>query len=69
MKLNEIKRALISVTDKKGLLEFAQGLSAFGVEILSTGGTAALLRKYGVPVTEVSDYTGFPEMMVGRLKT
>jgi len=69
MKLNEIKRALISVTDKNGLLEFAQGLSAFGVEILSTGGTAALLRKNGVAVTEVSDYTGFPEMMDGRLKT
>ena len=69
MKQNEIKRALISVTDKKGLVEFAQGLSGFGVEILSTGGTAALLRKNGVPVTEVSDYTGFPEMMDGRLKT
>ena len=69
MKLNEIKRALISVTDKSGLLEFAQGLNVFGVEILSTGGTAAMLRKNGVPVTEVSDYTGFPEMMDGRLKT
>ena len=69
MKLNEIKRALVSVTDKTGLLEFARGLSGFGVEILSTGGTAALLRKNGVSVTEVSDYTGFPEMMDGRLKT
>ena len=69
MGLNEIKRALISVTDKNGILEFALGLSEFGVEILSTGGTAALLRNNGVKVTEVSDYTGFPEMMDGRLKT
>ncbi len=69
MKLNEIKRALISVTDKKGIVEFARELSGFGVEILSTGGTAALLAKNGVKVTEVSDYTGFPEMMDGRLKT
>jgi len=68
-RLNEIKRALISVTDKTGIAEFARGLSEFGVEILSTGGTAALLRKNGVPVIEVSDYTGFPEMMDGRLKT
>src|SRR5574340_1150957 len=69
MRLNEIKRALISVTDKKGIAEFAKDLSGFGVEILSTGGTAALIRKSGVEVTEVSDYTGFPEMMDGRLKT
>ncbi len=69
MRLNEIKRALISVTDKSGIVAFAAGLSGFGVEILSTGGTAALLRKNSVPVTEVSDYTGFPEMMDGRLKT
>src|SRR3989304_5541052 len=69
MGLNEIKRALISVTDKSGIVEFALGLSEFGVEILSTGGTAALLKKNGVKVTEVSDYTGFPEMMDGRLKT
>lgn len=69
MRLNEIRRALISVTDKKGITEFARALSEFGVEILSTGGTAALLRKSGVKVTEVSDYTGFPEMMDGRLKT
>ncbi|PIP09032.1 MAG: bifunctional phosphoribosylaminoimidazolecarboxamide formyltransferase/inosine monophosphate cyclohydrolase, partial [Syntrophobacteraceae bacterium CG23_combo_of_CG06-09_8_20_14_all_50_8] len=69
MRLNEIKRALISVTDKKGIVEFARELSGFGVEILSTGGTAALLGKNGVKVTEVSDYTGFPEMMDGRLKT
>ncbi len=69
MRLNEIRRALISVTDKKGVAEFAAGLKAFGVEILSTGGTAALLKKSGIEVREVSDYTGFPEMMDGRLKT
>lgn len=69
MHLNKIKRVLISVTDKKGIVEFAQGLRAFNVEILSTGGTASQLRKSGVPVTDVSDYTGFPEMMDGRLKT
>jgi len=69
MYLNQIKKVVISVTDKKGIVEFAQGLKTFGVEILSTGGTAAQLRKSGIPVTEVSDYTGFPEMMDGRLKT
>jgi len=69
MQMNEIKRAVISVTDKKGIDEFARELAAFGVEILSTGGTAAQLRKSGIPVTEVSDYTGFPEMMDGRVKT
>ncbi|MBE9546589.1 MAG: bifunctional phosphoribosylaminoimidazolecarboxamide formyltransferase/IMP cyclohydrolase [Proteobacteria bacterium] len=66
---NEIKRALISVTDKKGIIEFAEELAKFGVEILSTGGTAEQLRKSGLNVTDVSDYTGFPEMMDGRLKT
>ena len=66
---NEIKRALISVTDKKGIVEFAKELAKFGVEILSTGGTADQLRKSGIDVTDVSDYTGFPEMMDGRLKT
>jgi phosphoribosylaminoimidazolecarboxamide formyltransferase/IMP cyclohydrolase len=69
MRQNDIKRVVISVTDKKGIVEFAQGLQPFGIEILSTGGTAAQLRKSGVPVTDVSDYTGFPEMMDGRLKT
>ena len=69
MRQNDIRRVLISVTDKKGIVEFAQGLQPFGVEILSTGGTAAQLRKSGIPVTDVSDYTGFPEMMDGRLKT
>ena len=69
MQLNNIKRVVISVTDKKGIDEFARELTAFEAEILSTGGTAAQLRKSGVPVTEVSDYTGFPEMMDGRVKT
>ncbi len=64
-----IKRALISVSDKTNILEFAQGLQAMGVEILSTGGTAKLLAENGIEVTEVSDHTGFPEMMDGRLKT
>jgi phosphoribosylaminoimidazolecarboxamide formyltransferase / IMP cyclohydrolase len=69
MPLNKITRALISVTDKAGIVAFAKGLAAFNVEILSTGGTAAQLRNSGLKVTEVSDYTGFPEMMDGRLKT
>jgi phosphoribosylaminoimidazolecarboxamide formyltransferase/IMP cyclohydrolase len=69
MHQNAIKRVVISVTDKAGIVEFAQGLQPYGVQILSTGGTAAQLRKSGVPVTEVSDYTGFPEMMDGRVKT
>lgn len=64
-----IQRALISVTDKRGIVEFARGLHALGVEILSTGGTAKQLEADGIPVREVSDYTGFPEMMDGRLKT
>lgn len=62
-------RALISVSDKTGVLEFAQSLSELGVAILSTGGTAKLLAENGVPVTEVSDHTLFPEMMAGRVKT
>ncbi|MEZ4485248.1 MAG: bifunctional phosphoribosylaminoimidazolecarboxamide formyltransferase/IMP cyclohydrolase [Syntrophotaleaceae bacterium] len=64
-----IKRALISVSDKTGIVDFAKKLSSFDVAILSTGGTAALLRKEGVPVQDVSDYTGFPEMLDGRVKT
>jgi len=64
-----ISRALISVSDKNGIVDFARSLSERGVEILSTGGTARLLDKKGVPVVEVSEYTGFPEMMHGRLKT
>ncbi|MET3132325.1 phosphoribosylaminoimidazolecarboxamide formyltransferase/IMP cyclohydrolase [Oxalobacteraceae bacterium GrIS 1.11] len=64
-----IKQALISVSDKTGVLEFARALSALGVNILSTGGTAKLLAENGVSVTEVADYTGFPEMLDGRVKT
>ncbi len=64
-----IKRALISVSDKQGILEFAKKLSILGVELLSTGGTAKLLRDNQIPVVEVSDYTGFPEMLDGRVKT
>ncbi|MDQ5769909.1 bifunctional phosphoribosylaminoimidazolecarboxamide formyltransferase/IMP cyclohydrolase [Thiothrix subterranea] len=64
-----VTRALLSVSDKSGVLEFAQFLHSQGVHLLSTGGTAKLLADNGVPVTEVSDYTGFPEMMDGRVKT
>ncbi len=67
--IRAIKTALISVSDKTGSLEFAQSLSDSNVEILSTGGTAKLLMENGIPVTEVSQYTGFPEMMDGRIKT
>lgn len=70
MQLNHpIRQALLSVSDKSGIVEFAQGLVKRGVKLLSTGGTAKLLAENGVPVTEVSDYTGFPEMMEGRVKT
>jgi len=65
----KIRRALISVSDKAGIVELAKALLSHGVEILSTGGTAQLLRLNGVVVTEVADYTGFPEMMEGRVKT
>lgn len=64
-----IRQALLSVSDKTGIVEFAQGLVQRGVKLLSTGGTAKLLEQHGLPVTEVSDYTGFPEMMDGRVKT
>lgn len=64
-----VKRALISVSDKAGIVEFAQALHAQGVEILSTGGTFKLLVENKIPAIEVSDYTGFPEMMDGRVKT
>ena len=67
--MTTISRALISVSDKTGILPFAQALAERGVEILSTGGTARLLSDNGVAVQEVSDYTGFPEMMDGRVKT
>ncbi|CAQ82499.1 bifunctional purine biosynthesis protein [Photorhabdus asymbiotica] len=67
--LRPIRRALLSVSDKSGIVEFAKALSERGVELLSTGGTAYLLAESGLKVTEVSDYTGFPEMMDGRVKT
>ena len=64
-----MRRALISVSDKSGLLDFAQGLAARGFELVSTGGTAAALQQAGLAVTAISDVTGFPEMMDGRVKT
>ncbi len=67
--MNKIQRALVSVSDKEGVVDFARELTARGVEILSTGGTYRLLTQSGVAATEVADYTGFPEMMDGRVKT
>ena len=64
-----ITRALISVSDKAGLLPLAQALAARGVEILSTGGSAHALREAGIPVKEVSEHSGFPEILDGRVKT
>ena len=67
--MNKIKRALISVSDKTGIVEFAQHLASRNIIILSTGGTASLLADNDINVIEVSDYTGFPEIMDGRVKT
>ena len=67
--MGKITRALISVSHKEGMLDFAKGLSKLGIEILSTGGTAKLLRDGGVTVKDVSEFTGFPEMLDGRVKT
>lgn len=67
--MSKIQRVLLSVTDKTGLVEFARQLSGFGAELVSTGGTARLIRESGVPVREVSDLTAFPEMLDGRVKT
>ena len=67
--LKQIRRALLSVTDKTGLIEFAQVLAGFGVELVSTGGTARTLREAGLTVKDISDLTGFPEMLDGRVKT
>ena len=64
-----VTQALISVSDKRGVLDFARELSALGIKLLSTGGTASLLREAGLPVTDVSEHTGFPEMLDGRVKT
>ncbi|HMF55708.1 MAG TPA: hypothetical protein VK619_05075, partial [Pyrinomonadaceae bacterium] len=65
----KIRRALLSVSDKTGIIEFARGLSEFNVELISTGGTATVLREAGLFVRDISDVTGFPEMMDGRVKT
>jgi phosphoribosylaminoimidazolecarboxamide formyltransferase/IMP cyclohydrolase len=67
--MGKIERAIISVTDKSGIVGLANSLSGLGVQILSTGGTARALREGGVSVTDISDYTGFPELMDGRIKT
>ncbi|MFZ0451306.1 MAG: hypothetical protein WAL98_18880 [Desulfatiglandaceae bacterium] len=67
--MSRIENALISVTDKTGIVDFAKALSGFGVKIISTGGTAKAIRHGGVSVMDISDYTGFPEMMDGRVKT
>ena len=67
--MSKIQRALVSVSKKDGLIDFVKGLSEMGVEILSTGGTAKLLKDNNIPVIQVSDYTGFPEIMDGRVKT
>jgi phosphoribosylaminoimidazolecarboxamide formyltransferase/IMP cyclohydrolase len=64
-----VRRALISVSDKTGIVEFARSLSELGIEILSTGGTHKLLADEGIAAIEISDYTGFSEMMDGRVKT
>ncbi|HAA84604.1 MAG: Phosphoribosylaminoimidazolecarboxamide formyltransferase [Thermodesulfobacterium commune] len=67
--MNKIERALISVTDKKGVVELAKELESLGIEIISTGGTAKVLREAGVKVVEISEVTGFPEILEGRVKT
>jgi phosphoribosylaminoimidazolecarboxamide formyltransferase/IMP cyclohydrolase len=67
--VQKIRRAIVSTSDKTGIVEFAKGLAAFGVEMLSTGGTARALAAAGVPVRPVADYTGWPEMLDGRVRT
>src|SRR5215469_16339493 len=67
--MGRIERALLSVSDKAGLVPLAQTLAAAGVELISTGGTAKALREAGLKVTDLSAYTGFPEMLDGRVKT
>src|SRR6476660_7814312 len=64
-----VQRALLSVSDKTGVVEFARGLSQLGIELVSTGGTAATLREAGLEVRAIEDFTGFPEIMGGRVKT
>jgi phosphoribosylaminoimidazolecarboxamide formyltransferase/IMP cyclohydrolase len=67
--MRTIKRAVISVSDKRGIVEFAKELHGMGIEILSTGGTAKTLREAGIPVKDISEHTGSPEMLDGRVKT
>src|ERR1700679_3616667 len=67
--LTPVRRALLSVSDKTGIVEFARELKERGIELLSTGGTAKLLVRHGVSVKEVAEHTGFPEIMGGRVKT
>ena len=67
--LRRVTRALISVSDKAGLIEFVSGLVSHGIELISTGGTAKAIKEAGIAVMDVSDLTGFPEMMDGRVKT
>ena len=67
--MSKIQRAILSVTDKSGLVDFARKLAALGVELISTGGTAKLLRDSGITVKDISELTGFPEMLDGRVKT
>jgi len=67
--MSKIHRAIISLSDKSGILEFARELQTFGTEILSTGGTAKTLRENGLRIVDISEYTGFPEMLDGRVKT
>src|SRR5207244_9194841 len=67
--VGKVRRALLSGSDKSGIVDLARALAGLGVELISTGGTAKLLQKEGVRVTEVSAYTGFPEMLDGRVKT
>src|SRR5512139_1268277 len=67
--MGKIRRAIVSVSDKTGVVSFAKGLAQMGIEILSTGGTAKTLREQGVSVIHIADYTGFPEMLDGRVKT
>ena len=67
--MSKVKRALLSVSDKSGIADLGRALHSLGVELVSTGGTAKLLEKEGLPVTEVAAYTGFPEMLDGRVKT
>src|SRR5260370_21760297 len=67
--LRPIRRAVLSVTDKAGLVDFARALAASGVELVSTGGTSKALRDAGLSVRDISDLTGFPEMLDGRVKT